>query len=347
VAAAAQLTEARHQTWLGEGSQTVQQQALRDLEQAFKNWWNNPGQFGRPTWRVRGKHEGFRIVGTQAQRWERLSRNRARVLVPKIGWVDWRWSRNPGNPKSYRITKDRSGQWWIAFAVVPEPLCGPNVGSRVGIDRGVAHAFVTSNGEIIDVPGLSINESARLLKLQRSRARQVKGSTRRARTQVAINRLEHRRINRRKDVVEKITTKLATQFDTICIEDLQIDKMTRSAKGTVECPGVGVATKRALNHAILSSGWGLFAQRLHDKAQRRVMKVSPMNTSRRCSACSHVAVENRKSQAEFDCVSCGYVANADVNAARNIAAGRAVTAQGGATMVVPMNCEPQPLLIAK
>lgn len=166
------------------------------------------------------------------------------MLVPKIGWVDWRWSRNPGNPKSYRITKDRSGQWWIAFAVVPEPLCGPNVGSREGIDRGVAHAFVTSNGEIIDVPGLSINESARLLKLQRSRARQVKGSARRARTQVAINRLEHRRINRRKDVVEKITTKLATQFDTICIEDLQIDKMTRSAKGTVECPGVGVATKR-------------------------------------------------------------------------------------------------------
>jgi transposase len=73
-----------------------------------------------------------------------------------------------------------------------------------------------------------------------------------------------------------------------------------------------------------------------------VVKVNPVNTSRRCNGCGHVAAENRKSQAVFGCVACGHVAHADVNAALNIlAAGRAVTAQGEAVVVASLNCEPQ------
>lgn len=333
-----QLTEARRGSWLGEGSQTVQQQALRDLDQAFRYWW--AGTHRRPTWRRRGLHEGFRIVGGQARRFERLSRKRARVLIPKVGWVDWRWTRDPGEPKSYRVKLDRAGRWWISFAVIPPTVEAPGNGSIVGVDRGVARPFVMSDGQTVDIPRPRASESARLLRLQRKLARQVKGSARREATKRAIARLRHHEINRRKDIVEKLTTRLAAEHDLVRIEDLRITNMTRSAAGTLDAPGVNVAQKRGLNREILRSGWGLFAQRLENKAPGRVERVPAANTSRRCHECGHTAPENRKSQAVFRCVECGHAADADVNAAKNIAAGCAVTARGGPTLVEPVKREP-------
>ncbi len=121
--------------------------------------------------------------------------------------------------------------------------------------------------------------------------------------------------------------------------------MTRSARGTQAEPGRNVRQKAALNRGILASGWGLLARRLQDKAPGRVEKISPAFTSQRCSACGHIAAESRKSQALFACVACNFACNADVNAARNIAAGHAVTARGGDGATRPVNREPQlPLL---
>jgi putative transposase len=129
--------------------------------------------------------------------------------------------------------------------------------------------------------------------------------------------------------VEKTTTDLARRFDVIRVEDLDVRAMTRSARGTVEKPGTGVAQKRGLNRAISGSGRGLLVARLRHKAVGRVEQVPAAYTSQRCSACGHVAPANRKSQAVFECESCtAGPCNADVNAARNIAAGRAVTARG-------------------
>jgi len=108
--------------------------------------------------------------------------------------------------------------------------------------------------------------------------------------------------------------------------------------------GRHVAYKAGLNREIMRSGWGLLVHRLVDKAPGRVEKVSPAFTSQRCSACGHVAGESRKSQALFTCVACDYACNADVNAARNIAAGHAVTARGGDGIARPVNREPQLLL---
>jgi transposase len=121
--------------------------------------------------------------------------------------------------------------------------------------------------------------------------------------------------------------------------------MTRSAKGTRENPGCNVQVKAKLNRGILRSGWGLLVRRLEEKAPGRVEKVSPAYTSQRCSACGHIAAESRKSQALFACVACTFACNADVNAARNIAAGHAVTARGGDGTARPVNREPQLLLL--
>ena len=118
--------------------------------------------------------------------------------------------------------------------------------------------------------------------------------------------------------------------------------MTRSAKGTITKPGRNVRAKAGLNREIMRSGWGLLVRRLEDKAPGRVEKVNPAFTSQRCSACGHIAAGSRESQALFCCVACGYASNADVNAARNIAAGHAVTARGGDGVTRPVNRELQP-----
>jgi putative transposase len=319
----------------------VEQQALRDFAQAMRNFFN--GTHRRPTWRKAGVHEGFRQVAVKTQHIERLNRRFGRVWVPKVGWVRFRVSRPvPEGVKSYRITCDRAGRWHIAFAHAPEPNPAPGDGSVVGIDRGVAVAAALSTGELLEVPGLSRGKVKRLRVLQQRLARAERGSNRRARTKRAIAKLKAREADRRKDWVEKTTTDVARRFDVIRIEALDVRAMTRSARGTMDQPGVGVAAKRGLNRGISRSCWGLFAARLQHKAAGRVEQVPAACTSQRCAVCGHTAPENRKSQAVFQCQACNAgPCNADVNGARNIAAGRAVTARGDLGASRSANREPQ------
>jgi len=326
-AQAAQLTEARRvEPWLAYGSQTVQQQALRDLDQAWQRFF--AGTHRRPTWRKAGEDEGLRIVGPQAVRVRQDNRARSSVLVPKIGWVSFKRSRALVDWKSYRITRDRAGRWHIAFAAIPDPIPAPGTGGVVGVDRGVTVAVALSTGEMTSPAGLSMKEAERLLRLQRRLARARRGSNRRRKVRTLIGQLKSRDGDRRKDWVEKTTTGLARRFDVIRVENLNVKGMTRSARGTMANPGRNVAQKAGLNRGILKSGWGLLAGRLEQKAPGRVEKVKAAYTSQTCHACKHIASESRKSQATFVCVACGHRANADVNAARNIAAGHAVTARG-------------------
>jgi putative transposase len=339
-AQAAQLTEARADChWLTVGCQMVQQQALRDFAQAMANYF--AGTHRRPTWRKEGRNEGFRIVAVKPSHIRRLSRKIGEVWIPKTGWVRFRWSRAVPSAKSYRVTRDRAGRWHLAFAAIPSPIGGPGTGEAVGIDRGVAVSAALSTGELLQCPGLRDSERARLQRLQRRLARACKGSHRRARVKTAIARLKARERDRRKDWAEKTSTDLARQFDLIRVEDLRITSMTRSARGTAERPGRNVRQKAGLNRGILTSGWGLLARRLEDKAPGRVEKIPPAFTSQRCSACGHVAADSRESQALFRCTACGYAEHADVNAAKNIAAGHAVTARGRPSFGERMNREPQ------
>jgi putative transposase len=340
-----QLTAARAEhPWLAAGSQMVQQQALRDFAQARAAFFDPGNPARRPTWRKAGRDEGFRIVGKRGRQWDvrRLSHKTAEVWVPKAGWVRFRWSRAvPLGAKSYRVTMDRAGRWHVAFAAIPEPVPAPLNGQIVGIDRGVAVSAALSTGEVLHVPGLTARERTRMRRLQRRLARARPSSNRRGRVRLAIAKLKARETDRRKDWAEKASTGIARRFDLIRVEDLQIKNMTRSARGTPQHPGRRVRQKAGLNRQILQAGWGLLVRRLQDKAPGRVEKVQPQHTSQRCSACGHVDGRSRESQARFACTACGYACNADVNAARNIAAGHAVTARGGFRDAGPANREPQ------
>ena len=339
-----QLTEARREfAWLAVGSQTVQQQALRDFAQAMANFF--AGTHRRPTWRKAGVHEGFRIVGRRGAHWDvrRLSRKAGEVRVPKVGWVRFRWSRDiPAEAKSFRVNRDRADRWHVAFAVIPPSIDGPGTGEVVGVDRGVAVSAALSTGEFSSVPGLRDSEAKRLRRLQRQLARAARGSNRRRRVKTAIARLKARQTDRRKDWAEKTSTDLARRFDLIRLEDLKIGAMVRSARGTIAAPGVNVRAKSGLNRSIHAAGWGRLATRLEQKAAGRVEKINPAYTSQTCHACGHCAADNRESQA---CRACGHADHADVNAAKNIAAGRAVTARGALQPLGgALNREPQPVL---
>ncbi len=340
-----QLTQVRAEhAWLAAGSQMVQQQALRDFAAAMAAFFDPRNPARRPTWRKAGRHEGFRIVGKRGRQWDvrRLSRKTGEVWVPKAGWVRFRWSRPvPPGVKSYRVTMDRAGRWHVAFAVIPGPVPAPGNGEVVGIDRGVAVPAALSTGELLTVPGLTGRERARVRRLERKLARARRGSKRRGRVRLALAQLKAREMDRRKDWAEKASTDVARRFDVIRVEELKITNMTRSARGTAQQPGRGVRAKAGLNRGILRSGWGLLVRRLGQKAPGRVEKISPAFTSQRCSACGRVDPKSRESQARFWCTACGYACHADVNAARNIAAGHAVTARGGDGVARPVNREPQ------
>jgi len=279
----------------------VQQQALKDLRQAFVNFFEHPQHFGYPTFRRKGDREGFRLVG-QSFGIQQLSARWGEVRVPKGGRIRFRLSRPlPEGVKSCRINRDCSGRWHASFPGPQPAVSRRPTGAMVGLDRGVAVSVATSDGELLHAPKQDSEQRCRMRRLQRRLARQTKGSNRSARTKLAIGRLKAKERDRRKDWVEKTSTHLVQAYDTVVLESLQVHRMTRSAKGTRERPGRNVRQKAGLNREILASGW-------------------------------------RESQAVFHCRDCGHRANADVNAAvvireRGIwmlapAAGHAVAARG-------------------
>jgi putative transposase len=319
-----QLTEARQDTWLGGGSSSVQKQALRDFDQALRNWWGGTHQ--RPTWRVKGRHESFCVRDVVVHN---LNHHWATINVPKLGPVRFLLSRPL--PEKYgmaRVTLDKAGRWHVSFTAAPELRERVSTGAEVGIDRGVATTLATSDGQMFRIP-TSPKLVAKTKYLQRQLARQQKGSKRRAQTKLQFAKTHARIVDRRKDWVEKVSTRLVDEYDTIVLEDLKVKNMVRAPKPKPDLknPGVflsnGAAAKAGLNRSIHAACWSLFQQRLIDKAKQsgvRVLLVNPAYTSQQCRRCGHIAKESRESQAIFRCVQCGYEAHADFNAACNILA---------------------------
>ena len=288
----------------------------------------------------------------------KLNRKWSAVRVPKAGWVKFRRDRPLRDHGMAHVTRDRCGRWHVSFAA-PQPPVEPVEGSErraVGVDRGVTHTVATSDGELFTIPQANPREVKNLKALQRRLARQQPGSVRRQRTKDAIAKTHTRIADRRKDWVEKLSTKLVSDNAVIVFEDLRVSNMMRSASGTVENPGTNVAAKRGLNAAIAASCWGMLDRRTRDKAEatpnRTVVAVRAAYTSQRCGPCGHTDRRNRKDKA-FVCIECGHEDDADTNAANNILAdGLAVIRRGGMipepdiSEIGPMKRQPHPAALA-
>jgi len=241
------------------------------------------------------------------------------------------------------------GTWkvrWRSKNKTPPTFCvedgvaeaAPNGLPPVGVDRGVAIAVATSDGELLDREFATTGELGRIKRLQRRLARSIRthgrkrSSRRRDAVRAEIGRLCSRIRARRADFASQTAHRLTSSYGLVVVEDLKVKNMTASAGGTAEAPGHNVKQKAGLNRAILNKGWGGFLLALRHQARYQgttVVAIDPAYTSQTCHGCGHIAWDNRKSQAVFQCVACGRRDHADVNAAKNIlAAGLAVTGRG-------------------
>jgi putative transposase len=225
------LAEAKHEhVWLAEAPGHCLQQTLMDLDKAcrqhgtFKVRWRSNRRW-RPSFRF---PEGNKMIVQQ------LNRNHVRVKLPKLGWVRFRLSRRLDDAVIRSATLTREGKhWYVSFLLDDghqSPATHALPGTAVGVDRGVAVAFATSDGHLADCQFLTDGERRRPLALQRRLARTTKHSRNRAKTRTALGAIRSRERCRRKDFCAQSAHRLAINNELVVIEALKTKQMTRSAK---------------------------------------------------------------------------------------------------------------------
>lgn len=316
--------------WLAQGPIHPQQQTLRRLEEAFKRFFSKAG--GYPKFKRYGEDPGIRFPDPKQFELDQVN---GRIKLPKLGWMRLRQSQPViGALRNVSLRKE-GAKWFCCIQVeCASTLPAANLEPTLGLDVGVALFAAGSDGRTIDPLAALKRQQVRLRCYQRAVSRKQKGSANRKKAVQRLGRLHRRIAAQRSDWLHQLSTRLANEHAVIAVENLQVKAMTASARGTIEAPGRNVKAKAGLNKSILDAAWGEFRRQLAYKLQWRggqLVLVPPAHTSQRCSCCGHVAAENRRSQAVFQCVACGHAENADVNAAKNIlAAGRAVWAKQSA-----------------
>ncbi len=318
-----------------------------------------PQYFPRRKGRQGRKPDGFTIP-------DHVRMDGDRLYMPRMGWVRLERGRNfPYRgcaPKTVRLLKegtDRHPKWYatVAYAVPTARLKPAANDGELGVDRNVRQA-TDSEGAVYEQPdttNLDANIKRKQRKAAKARERSRQSgqpmSNRSRRICGQLRKLHRKKRRRRENAAHQHSRQMADTAHAVVVEDLNVQAMTQSAKGTVEKPGTNVKAKSGLNREILASGWGQLERNLDYKAGL-VVKVDPAYTSQTCAVCGHVGKENRKTRATFKCTACGHTANADRNAAINIldrgrplirqARGEGASARRGAfgTRPTPMIREP-------
>ncbi|MDG4764244.1 transposase [Solwaraspora sp. WMMD406] len=314
VITAAKASEDR--AWLGEVSAVVLQQALADLNTAYRNFFNS----------LSGKRRGRKVAppryrsrkdNRQAIRFTKNSRfevcDNGRLRLPKIGDVAVRWSRGlPSDPTSVTVIKDTAGRYFASFVVrIGEDETLPPVDSEIGIDLGLTHFAVMSDGTKVTAPKFLRRAARKLKRLQQALSRKQRGSNRRRKAVIEVARAHARVADTRRDWQHKLSTTLIRDNQAVYVEDLCV---------------VGLGRTR-LAKSVHDAGWAAFTRMLEYKAERygrtfaRVDRWLP--STRMCSDCGRINEKIALNVREWDCP-CGSHHDRDINAAINIkAAGQA------------------------
>ncbi len=312
--------------WLKDAPSQTLQQSLKNLESSFRNFFAKRADF--PKFKKKGMSDSFRFP-----QGFKIEQHNSRILLPKIGWIRYRNSRDMlGVAKNITVSQ-KCGKWYVSIQTEREVAQLEHQStSIVGVDVGIARFATLSNGQVFEAVNSFKQKQVKLARYQRALSRKVKFSSNWKKQKGKISKLHSTIANIRKDYLHKTTSTISQNHAMIVIEDLQISNMSKSAKGTIETKGRSVKAKSGLNRSILDQGWYEFRRQLEYKqawAGGGVIAVNPRNTSRTCPCCHHVAKESRLTQAKFECVECGYAENADLVGAINmLAAGHAVLARG-------------------
>src|SRR6266566_9206249 len=293
--------------WLSEVPSQTLQQALKDLYRGYTNFKEGRAKF--PTFAKKGKKDSFRYP----QGFE-IDNQNGRIKLPKLGWMRYRKSPDIlGGPRNVN-EKESCGKWFISVQTereVKQPQHQST--SAVGIDWSVVNFATLSDGEVINQCQPLKKLLPKLAKLQRRMAKKKKFSKNWRKAKACIAKLHSKVANARNDFVHKVSNDISKNHVVVCIEDLQVKHMSKSATKNVQ--------KSGLNRSILDASPFELRRQLEYKTQWQgglLVPVPPQNTSRKCPECGHVSAENRKSQAKFVCVECGFSANADWVGAVNI-----------------------------
>ena len=302
--------------WLGEVSSVVLQQALADLNVAYRNFFAS----------ITGRRKGRKVApprfrsrkdNRQAIRFTKNSRFRVldngRLRLPKIGDVPVRWSRSlPSEASSVTVIRDAAGRYFASFVVrTTQDETLPPVDSEIGIDLGLTHFAVTSDGTKVTAPKFLRRAARKLKRLQQDLSRKTKGSNNRKKAVVKVARAHARVADTRRDWQHKLSTKVVRDNQAIYVEDLCV---------------VGLGRTR-LAKSVHDAGWASFTGMLEYKAARygrtfgRVDRFFP--STRMCSDCGRINDKMALNVRAWGCP-CGSHHDRDVNAAMNVlAAGRA------------------------
>lgn len=314
--------------WLADAPRHALMMATQACDRAFQNFFAGRADF--PRFKRKGVSDGFQYPDKNQIK---LDRENGRVSLPKLGYIRYRNGRMVlGEVRSATVSL-RAGKWYVSILTKREVEQPVPHGPAVGIDVGIARFATMSDGKFVAPLASFKTHEQRLAKYQRRMSRKTKFSNNWKKAKARVQKIHARIANARNDYLHKVSNTISKNHALVCIEDLQVRSMSKSAAGTTEAPGKKVAQKRGLNKAILDQGWGEFRRQLEYKTAWRggfTVAVPAAYTSQTCPCCGHVSKENRKTQALFACVSCGYSNNADVVGAINVlAAGQAVFACGG------------------
>jgi putative transposase len=325
----AQLKEIRAADPDGQGrhSFTAQQQTLRRLNTVFAAYFRRVGdvrrkgrRVGYPRFKPYQRFDQVLFVAGDGARWEPVGGGRwGYAKFQAVGQLKANQHRPVlGRVKTLQLKRE-GRRWYVIVVTETEPVPLPPTGRSVGVDLGVARFLTTSDGEIVANPRFLDATRERIADLQRRKARARPGSGNCRRLRRALAK-EWRKVRyQRRDFHHKTARALVESNDAIALEDLHVDSLTASARGTVEVPGRNVAAKAGLNRSILDAGWGQFTSILVAKAEsagRRVVLVHPASTSIDCHLCGASCTRPRQ-----DIVVCPVHGDldADLNGARNIA----------------------------
>lgn len=280
-----------------------------------------------PTFKKKGQHDSFRYP-----QGFKLDNVNGRISLPKLGWLRYRKSQDVlGTAKNVTVSES-CGKWFVSIQTEREVETPIHLStSDVAIDMGVAVFATLSVGK----PSL-LPDTKRLEERKKIQQRRLKNKTKFSQNwkklQARIKKIDHQISKIRENHRHQFTHTITKNHGVVYGDDLNIKNMSKSAKGTVETPGKNVKQKSGLNRSILAQGIGEVNRQLKYKSEWRgghFIPCPPAYGSQRCPCCGHISRENRKTQAEFVCVDCGFAGNADFVATLNkLEAGRAFIACG-------------------
>lgn len=245
--------------WLKEAPSQTLQQALKNLESSFRNFFAKRADF--PKFKKKGASDSFRFP-----QGFKIEQHSNRILLPKLGWMRYRNSREMlSTPKNITISQ-KGDKWYASIQTEREVEQTEHAAaSIIGVDVGIARFATLSNGQVFEAINSFKQKQTRLARYQRTLSRKVKFSSNWKKQKSKITKLHSTIANIRKDYLHKTTSIISQNHAMIVIENLQVSNMSKSVKGTVKTKGRNVKAKSGLNRSILDQGWFEFRRQLEYK----------------------------------------------------------------------------------